>query len=382
VTLGDVAFSVVALAFAWLVRQSLRGVRRVPDLEPFGAPQPGLVSVLVPARDAEDRLRETLARVLAQRGVDVELVVVDDRSTDRTPAIVAEFAARDARVRALRIDALPEGWLGKCHALHVAAEAARGDWLLCTDSDTWLGEDVIARAVATARGAGADHVTLVPHLARTSPLGRAVVLTMCLGLFGQAEPTNRDRSYLGLGAFNLVRVDAYRAIGGHEALRLSIVDDIELGRMLRQRGFRTRVRLALADLEVEWVTTLRSAFRLTEKNYFAVFRFRVPPVALTLALSGGAWLGAAAGPIVGTLPGLCAGMALWSLAIPGWLTARRYGWSPWLALGVPLLLPVVLAIIANSALRTLARGGVRWRGTFYPLARLRDAERARRARTS
>src|SRR4030095_11544136 len=169
----------------------------------------GLVrcSVVVAARDEEERIEQTIRHLLAQRGVELEFIVVDDRSTDRTSEIIQGLAKEDARIQVKRVDALPDGWLGKCHACHVGASAATGEWILFTDADCWLKPDVIARALRVAERDGADHVTLSPGTVVESLGARAWHLLFLTSLLNWFSGVNRDRpkAYLGICAFHIVR---------------------------------------------------------------------------------------------------------------------------------------------------------------------------------
>jgi hypothetical protein len=270
----------------------------------------------------------------------------------------------------LRVDELPAGWLGKCHACWTgAARAGAAEWLLFVDADSRLAPDLVSRALATARAADAAHLCLIPQLAGQTFAGRTLTLAMSLGLLHQAAGVEVDRAgaYLGIGAFTLVRRDAYLQVDGHRGLRLAVVEDIALARVLRAAGHRSRVRFAVDGFQVRWITTLGSAFRVLEKNYFAIFGFRTLRVALVLAGGLGSWILA-----LTSWPGAL-GLAV--LAASTWPVARRYGWSGAHAACTPLAVPVVLAVMAHSAFRTLRRGGVCWRGTFHPLAELRAAAR-------
>jgi hypothetical protein len=371
-------FWAVALVwFGWTLRLSrdVLALRRFPRERQLPAERPR-VSIVIAARDEATRIEGTLRRLLGSREVEIELLVVDDRSLDGTGEILRRIAAEDPRVVPLRIDELPPGWLGKCHACEVAGRRATGDWLLFTDGDIWIREDALARAVQLAREADAQHVVITPDVANQSFAAKSGLLAVLLGLSTYMARVNRDdrTGFFGLGAFNLVRADAWRAIGGYEKLRLEIVDDMKLGLLLRRAGFRTRAYLGLHDCEAEWAPTLWGIVRATEKNLFAQMRFH-----LWLTLSCGgllllAWLGALVGPFVGSTAGWCAFAGLVSIVLPAALMARRSRMEAAPALLVPWAVMVLFLAIANSAWVTLRQGGVRWRGTLYKLDELRAGQ--------
>jgi hypothetical protein len=371
------------LGWAAFAVRGLAGLRDAPPLPRLAlGPRPAeRVRVVVAARDEADALRRTLDGLRQQRDVDMEVVVVDDRSVDETPRVLAEASAGDPRVRAVRVDAVPDGWLGKCHACWTGARAAgaKPDWLLFLDADSWLGPDTIARAVQTARQEQADHLCLLPQLVGQSFLGRTVTLAMSFGLFHQAAGLRRDRrgSYVGVGAFQLFRAGAYDAVGSHEAVRLDVVEDIALARRVRQQGLRSRLRFAVDTFEVRWITDLPSVFTVLAKNYFALLGYRTALV-VTLVAGGMAAFAAACATPAG-LTGLGV------FAVCAFPIARRYRWSPIHALAAPLAIPCVLTAMAWSTIRTLRDGGVTWRGSFHALADLRAFGRgaaAKQARQS
>ncbi|MBM3839843.1 MAG: glycosyltransferase family 2 protein [Verrucomicrobia bacterium] len=326
-------------------------------------------SVVLAARNEEARIEQTIRHLLAQHGVELEVIAVDDRSTDRTNEILRRLADQDSRVRVLRVDALPEGWLGKCHACHVGAGAATGDWILFTDPDCWLKPDVLARALRVANREKAGHVTLIPGVAPETVGGQAWHLAFLLSVVDWISRVNHDRpkAYLGMGAFNLIRADVYRACGGYEALRLTVLDDVRLGLLVRRAGKPTRAFIGGDDAECHWGATALGMIKIMEKNYFAALDYRTLP-ALVLGVFGpAAWAAAAIGPLTGTLPGLAAGLALASLIWPAANLARRLGWGFGGAVLTPFMVPVLFYAMLNSAVVTLRQGGIRWRETFYPL---------------
>lgn len=354
----------------------IRWVRRLTALETLTTtPSQSRIkcSVIIAARDEAARIEQAIRRLLAQRGVELEFIVVDDRSTDGTSEILRRLTQEDARLQVKRVDTLPEGWLGKCHACHVGANAATGDWILFTDADCWLKPDVIARALRVAERDAADHVTLISGLDGGSMGLKASHLLFLISLANWISGVNRDRpkSHLGIGAFNLVRATAYRQCGSYEALCLTVVDDVKLGLLLRRAGKRTRAFIGSDDVECHWGTTAWGTVKIMEKNYFAAVDYRTG-----LVLAGSAFVilvfsVLVLGLLSGTVVGLAAALSPLSLILPAAILARRLGW-PWkVAVCVPFMIPLFLYAVLNSTFVTLRQGGIRWRETFYPLDKLR-----------
>lgn len=331
-------------------------------------------SIVVAARDEEARIETTVRHLLAQAGVAVEVIVVNDRSTDRTGEILQRLAAEDARVRVLRVEVLPEGWLGKCHACHLGAQAAHAEWILFTDADCWMRSDVIARALQAAARTGADHIALTPGVAPETVGGRAWHVNFLLSVANWMSAVNRDRpgAHLGMGAFNLVRTAAYRACGGYEALRLTVVDDIKLGLLMHRAGWRTRAFIGGDDVDCHWGLNARSMVKLMEKNYFAALDFRLIP-ALVVGLAGPLiWCASVVAPFTGSVAGMAAGVAFLTRIIPASVVAKRLGWSRASAAATTLIFPLLCYAVLRSALITLQQGGISWRDTFYSLKILRE----------
>src|SRR5499427_6737163 len=198
-------FMAMTLGALW----HLRRVRRLPSLEDLAvAHRPNLsaekqprCSVVIAARDEEARIEQTIRHLLAQRGVEAEFIIVDDRSADRTSEILKRLAKEDARVQVKRVEVLPDGWLGKCHACHLGASAATGDWILFTDADCWLQPELILRALMVAEREQVEHVTLAPGTVLEGLTTRAWHLLFLISLVNWFSGVNRNRpkSYLGIG---------------------------------------------------------------------------------------------------------------------------------------------------------------------------------------
>src|SRR5260221_7548000 len=283
--------------------------------------------------------------------------------------------------------------MGKCDACHLGAARARGEWLLFTDGDVCLGGGLLlARVVALAERLRLDHVAALPDLRPMPPLQAALV-----AVFGQmfmagarAWEMDRDRPRggAGIGAFNLIRRAAYDRIGGHRLLRMDLADDFKLGRLLKESGARQRFYIGLDLVRCPWHVGALNVVRGLEKNFFAAFNFSLlQAAAATLGFLALTFGPLACGLAVTMLsrpapPPLLLALA-WApfvlepgfIAVSYLLEARRHGLNPWLLAALhPLGVLLLVLAIWNSALKTVLRGGVRWRDTFYPIAALRAGQ--------
>ncbi len=385
---------ILSVVFSWLialvwtervlsVARNLPGVPNLLDQPNAPAPCPlhpaPCVTVIVPARNEAAAIEATLLSLLAQT-IPLEILAVDDRSTDGTGVLMDRIAAETPPagkyVSVIHIDALPAGWLGKTHAMALAARQAATPWLLFTDGDILFREDTLERALRYAQ-ANADHLVLLPTLIRKTVgenMMSAVFQSLTLLAWRPwkiADPRARRES-IGMGAFNLVRSDVYRAVGGFEAAPLEVLEDLRLGYAIKRSGFRQRFVLGRGLIQVHWAPGAFGMVRNLTKNIFATFRFR-------LSLLLGAWLGlfllcfAPLAALVGPWPIRSAGVV--SLAMIAMLYALASRYYNRVRLGYIFTFPVAAALVLYAMLRstliTLLRGGVVWRGTFYPLDELR-----------
>lgn len=354
-----------------------RGLRSLPRLKEAasGAEQPP-VSVVVAARDEAPHIAAAVLSMLDQNYPALELVAVDDRSTDGTGEILDRLADLDPRLSVIHVDTLPAGWLGKNHALQRGADAATGSLLLFTDADVVMRPGAIPRAVSIMEQGGLDHLALAPRiLAGTAPA--TVVVAVFLALFSAFFRPWRARDpesrwHVGIGAFNLVRSAAYRSIGGHGALPLRPDDDVRLGRALKAAGFRQAAVLGTDFVEVQWYPSLGAMARGLRKNAFAVVDYRLSLVAAGTALPflfifwPATALLVTTGPVFWLNVGV---VAVGILAVAD--TARAHGLPFWTGVAYPLSSLILLGIIWAAALRAVRTGAVEWRGTEYPLELLR-----------
>ena len=364
-------------------RHSVARLAGLP-LDPPAGGWPTL-AVIFAARDEAAAVEGATRSLLAQDYPGLEVIAVDDRSTDGTGTILDALAAEDARLRVEHVRELPPGWLGKNHALHAAAAGTAADWLLLTDADVVFAPGSLRRALAEAVRSGADHVTAIPQVPTRDP-GERLFMAMFLVMFSYHAPhwkvqDPRTSTHLGIGAFNLVRAAAFRSLGGFDNLRLTVDEDIRLSRALKSAGFRTRVLLGGdGAVSVRWQEGLGGMVRGMEKNFFAGAEFGVAQAvagAVALVIVGAA-------PHAGLLVGpwwtraLCAaGVAATCVIVAA--SGRQSGVRWYYGLTMPLSALIVAYSLLRSTWVTLRRGGVSWRNHHYPLAELRDHARRRNA---
>jgi glycosyl transferase family 2 len=373
--LAAVSLAAVLLA-ALVLADGQRRLRTLAEVDPGPAGDLPAVSVLIPARDEELHLERALRSVLEQDLAPAEVIVVDDRSSDRTPEILARLAAQYPALRVIRVDELPPGWLGKNHALHVAAQAAASPLLMSADADVVFDPTVLRRAVTLLERDGLDHVTLapdvvVPGLALASVVGVFSVVFL-LYFRPWKAPDPRSPRFMGIGAFNLMRADVYRKAGGHAVIALRPDDDVMLGKVLKRSGARQEMLIGRGLAAVEWYAGVREFVRGLMKNSFAVLGYSPLRVVCGTMFNALVFLGPVAGVFAtdGAALLLNGGAVAVSLVLFGAACHQTSGrWAAGLL--YPFGAAVFLYIPWRSMALALSRGGIEWRGTLYPLAELR-----------
>ncbi len=400
-----IAGTILALAWVSRIVDAALGMPSVADVSrpewdrnpvsPAGNPR---VSIIVPARNEAEVIEQALNTLLALDYDNYEVIAVNDRSTDSTGEIMERIAKNprpstgsghafsqstremghpgSRSFRFVHHTELPAGWLGKTHAMWTAANQATGDWLLFTDADVLFKPDSLRRALAYAESVPADHVVLFPRMIMKRP-GEYMMIAFfqTMFMFGHrpwkvADPSTDD--HMGVGAFNLVRRGVYDAVGTYEALRMEVLDDMKLGKVVKKAGFAQRNVFGGDLISIRWAKGALGVVNNLTKNFFAVLSFqwwRTVISAFGLAfLNFGPFLGVflahgwARVPYAGALASMFAiyiGMS-WRSAVPAYYF---------------LLHPVSTALFIYTLLRsmilTLRNDGIEWRGTKYPLEELR-----------
>lgn len=376
-----IAGAVLALVWTWRLCEAAVGIRRVPDLaaeqwDRTLEPSPR-VSIIVPARNEEAALEPALRSLLALDYPDYEVITVNDRSTDATGEIMERVSAESGgKLRVINIDCLPSGWLGKPHAMWRGAQQASGDWLLFTDADVIFRSDSLRRAVVCAESLPTDHFVLFPTMVMQSAGERMMIaFFQCFFLFGHRAwkiSNPRSRDHLGVGAFNMLGRAAYGKIGTFEALRMEVVEDMKVGKLIKERGLTQRAAFGRDLLRIHWASGAMGIVRNLSKNFFAFMKFEwwralFACVGLSL-LALGPFLGLALAPGGAKLGYAVATFAVF-LTYVGMSTKSDI--PAYFFLFHPIGGILFVYTILRSMVVTLWNGGVTWRGTKYPLEELR-----------
>lgn len=368
----------------WMAVGAVRVVRAVPVLADLNPPEPDdwpKLSVIVPACNEAEELEAAATTLLAQDYPQLQIILIDDRSDDDTGQIIDRLAARDDRVEAVHITELPDGWLGKVHALQRGVERADGDWLLFTDADVHIAQGTLRRAVAHCESRPLDHLAAAPDLWPSSFLLDATVATFlrafCVGLRCWAIDDPHSKAFIGVGAFNLVRRSALQNTPGLQWLRLEVGDDVGLGMMLKRSGARCGLVNARGMVGLHWYRSLGAMARGAEKGFASVANCRVWRLLLTCALIVLLELApmSALVPIshFGLIPPALVMIAAGVFSVVVLQRWMKRSILPGMCVPVAVVISVVLLL--RTGWLGLRRGGIIWRGTLYPSKVLRAGRR-------
>jgi chlorobactene glucosyltransferase len=368
----------------WLHLRPPMDVVVSPSLRPAPPQEAARISVIVPARNEARNIARCLDGLLSQTYPNFELIVLDDRSSDATPAILQSYAARDTRLNVLTGVELPPGWAGKPHALFQAARAATGEWLCFVDADTFAAPSALASVFSMAQQTGADLFTIMTGQEVQTFWERVVLPLVFTGLSVGFSPRKvndpKSKDAIANGQFILIKRSVYDAVGGHAALKSSIVEDRDLAVRVKRSGYRLIVADGQQVAQTRMYTSLPEMWEGWTKNIF-------------LGLSGSASL-----LLLGAFGALLSLVA--ALALPLWLLAGLVGWvlasaslawlaaaeaallwgylvfwrvrvlramhiPAWYALTIPLGAAIFAAMMFASTWKVLSGRGVTWKGRRY-----------------
>ncbi|MEA1951541.1 MAG: glycosyltransferase family 2 protein, partial [Planctomycetota bacterium] len=271
--------SIGCIYWLWLAVGAWFTIRRTTILKDVYLEDPRSwprLSVVIPACDEGHTLEAAIQTVLDQDYPHIEIVLIDDRSTDNTGRIVDAAAEADERVRPLHISELPDGWLGKVNALRHGFERTSGRWVLFTDADVHLAPGTLRRAVAYGENRGLDHLALIPDVWPATLLTDVAISAFfrifMVGMRAWAVENPESSAFVGVGAFNMVRRDAFNKTDGFEWLRLEVADDVGLGMMMKRSGARSAVAHGRGLVGLHWYRSVAEMARGAEKGYSSLGR--------------------------------------------------------------------------------------------------------------
>jgi hypothetical protein len=361
---------VLAILPAALFLLNLLVYRPIANCRP---PISGPVSVLIPARNEEQNIRASLQAVLANHGCDFEIIVLDDHSTDRTAAMVAELARGDDRVRLESAPELPAGWCGKQHACFVLAGLARHPLLVFIDADVRLAPDALTRMAGFIERRGAALASGVPRQELGTPGERLLIPLIHFILLGFLPMHAMRRTRLpalsaGCGQLFITRRDAYQQCGGHSMIRDSLHDGLKLPRVFRAAGFATDLFDAADIAACRMYHTNAETWRGLGKNASEGLAAPGTILPMTALLLGGQvmpfvllafapWLS-----LAGLLLTAAAAATAW---LPRLVAARLFRQPLVGALLHPIGVLLLLVIQWSALVRHLAGRPAEWKGRLY-----------------
>ncbi len=376
--LSSVILVVLAGTSLMLGRRQLRYLKDEPSSYPAKLLR---VSIVVAARNEEHDIETAVASLLAQDYPNLEIIVVNDRSTDSTGAILDRMVERRSKkmeigFNVIHLTELPKGWLGKNYAQLTGAERSSGAVILFTDADVYMAPSTVSRAVSVMEAGRIDHLVVIPQVIAKRWLLKTFITSFAIMFLLYARPWRvrqpNSMAHIGVGAFNMVRRRAYEAAGTHRAIAMRPDDDMKLGKIIKQAGFQQDVRLGHELISLEWYPSWPALVNGLEKNSFAGFAYSVPLLVLvSLVCIGVIVLPFAALPF-------SEGSILYINATAASFVCLLYAdVSPYGPISrlqgplFPVMMLVLLYICWRSAVLALVNGSIEWRGTRYPLSGLR-----------
>jgi len=372
----------IGTAFSfWLIQRKVTVLEDEPVNGEMVFP---MLSIIKPACNEGIGLDEAMASVLLSDYPFLEIILVDDRSTDDTPLKADQWAQLDSRVKVIHLRELPEGWLGKVHALYQGVKTSQGDWILFSDADVHLNRDTLKRAVSWAESQKLDFVGVLPQCLSSGywvdSMVSVVMRTLSVGTRIWEIENPQSRASMGVGAFNLVRRRSFDKTPGFEWLKLEVADDAGLGLMMKQSGAHCSIANGRGLVTLHWYHSVNEFIIGLEKGGFAnigmyshlrlwgmilvMLVLELTPLVLFLAGPSGfyRWVGAF--------------LLLLSLGLT--LAANHWFRRPLLpSLASPLGLMLLIYGIFRSGILAWKQKGIYWRGTFYPTAILKTGKRFR-----
>jgi cellulose synthase/poly-beta-1,6-N-acetylglucosamine synthase-like glycosyltransferase len=368
---------IVALTTVVMLLINYRSIQRLLDVPIPELPKWPKVSLIAPARNEERNIEAAMRSLLAIDYPNLQITIINDRSTDQTGAILKRLAAKEPRLNVVEVTELPPGWLGKNHAMHLGARQSDGEWLLFTDADILFEPTSLRRAIGYVQEHLLDHLAAYPDVHMPGWLLNSFVITFATMFTMFIRPWQvrnpHSNAYIGIGAFNLVSAEAYRVCGGHVPIRMRPDDDLKLGHLIKLNAYRSDVVNGQGAIVVEWYESLDEMIRGLEKNSAAPLEYSIPVIvgSCLVLFFANIWPFLAVWITWGRWSQLLFAISILLLLWANVLTAINVRQPLWRALVFPLAISIFLYIQIRGLVLLLVRGGIQWRDTFYPLEELK-----------
>jgi glycosyltransferase involved in cell wall biosynthesis len=352
--------------------RKLTYLKDVPALPTGDQPS---VAVIIPVKDEESEVEQALRSVCRLDYQNYRVIVINDRSTDKTPDILKRMEQENEIITVITIHQLENGWLGKNHALYKGYQAASEEWLLFTDADVLFAPQALKKGMHYVHTNGLQHLTALPQVTSRSSLFRSVMNTFALMLDIKLRPWDiakpNSKTSMGVGAFNLVKRNAYETAGTHKAISLRPDDDLKLGELIKRAGFKQDLVYGEEQLSLEWYTSLGNFIKGLMKNTFSVSNYQLTTALATAFVTFILLVLPIPLLLLSGFPYVFIGIMILMSQILLMLLKKGINTSWWHALIIPFAGLIMVYIIVKSALLTIKQGGIYWRDSFYPLADLR-----------
>lgn len=370
-------FFVVALGAVFLA-QGMKKMGRLTEIPVDTALSPK-VSIVIPVCNEEENIEATIRSLVNQEYSNLEIIIVNDRSTDGTAAILCRLQQQYPQLQVEEIERLPKGWMGKHNALQTGAHRASGDYIIFTDGDVQLEKTVIGRGVSHMEKRAVDHLSLIFTNMTPGWLLNCFILDAGMGLLLLFRPWKAKEplssSFMGVGAFNMVRKTVYETIEGHQSIKMHPVDDLVLGKIVKEKGYCQDCLLGEGLVTVPWYDSMREMSNGLLKNIFAVVHYRILCIPVMVAA-------VAAVAILPFWALLFGGLAVkvFSLLTIGVRTLLFYYALqavklPWFYLPGLVITPYLSCyIIVKAAWLTVVHKGIFWRGQYYQLSEIKASK--------
>ena len=338
------------------------------------------VVIIIAIRNEETNLAEALQSVCQLQYPHFRILLINDRSTDKTPILIEDFAARYPFITTKHITELPPGWLGKNDALYQGYKASSEEWMLFTDADVLFHPLALKKAMQNVQEKRLEHLTVLPDVQSRSQLLNSALSTFTLMIETRQRPwaikDPKSSASLGIGAFNLVHRKAYEKAGTHQAIALRPDDDLKLGLRIKASGGKQDALYGKDHVGLEWYTSvaefrqglMKNMFSIYNYNFFKMLLFGVLPtlfvfvVPLPMLLLFGGNIEKLLAAII-----LLCQILLFSL--------NKYARTKWWhTLLIPYAGAVMVYIMLKAGLLTLQQKGIYWRESFYPLKELKKSK--------